>query len=64
LQVINILVNDLQRVFEMFLYLNFFCSAPFGVAAGMVYAGFVIGWTAVVGLLCYLLVVPMQVSKR
>jgi len=62
LQLINLLVNDLQRVVDMLNFFTFLCSAPIGVIAGTIYGCFVLGWTALMGLIGYMLLLPVQVS--
>lgn len=58
---INLLVNDLQRVVDFVLFSAFCSGAPVAIIAGTVYAGFVLGWTAIMGLIGYALLVPIQV---
>uniref|UniRef100_F6Q5Y8 Uncharacterized protein n=1 Tax=Ciona intestinalis TaxID=7719 RepID=F6Q5Y8_CIOIN len=59
-QMINLLVNDTQRLFEMISYGSFVVAAPVGLVASTIYGYFVVGWTIFVGIIFYVAFVPYQ----
>ncbi|XP_078483628.1 ATP-binding cassette sub-family C member 12 [Ciona intestinalis] len=59
-QMINLLVNDTHRLFEMIAYGSFVLAAPIGLVASTIYGYFVVGWTIFVGIIFFVAFVPYQ----
>lgn len=59
-EMINVLTNDGHRIFEAILFGSFFLSTPVLLVVCIVYACFVLGYTALTGVLTYLIFVPVQ----
>ncbi|XP_038134547.1 multidrug resistance-associated protein 9 [Cyprinodon tularosa] len=61
-EMINVLTNDGHRLFEAVLFGSFAFSTPVIFIACIVYACYVLGYTALTGVFCYILFVPIQFS--
>uniref|UniRef100_A0A3Q2DK98 ATP-binding cassette, sub-family C (CFTR/MRP), member 12 n=1 Tax=Cyprinodon variegatus TaxID=28743 RepID=A0A3Q2DK98_CYPVA len=61
-EMINVLTNDGHRLFEASVFGSFAFSTPVIFIACIVYACYVLGYTALTGVFCYILFVPIQFS--
>uniref|UniRef100_A0A8C6M5R5 ATP binding cassette subfamily C member 12 n=1 Tax=Nothobranchius furzeri TaxID=105023 RepID=A0A8C6M5R5_NOTFU len=61
-EMINVLTNDGHRLFEAVLFASFTFSAPVLFVVCIVYACYVLGYTALTGVCTYLIFVPIQVT--
>uniref|UniRef100_A0A8C6M5H1 ATP binding cassette subfamily C member 12 n=1 Tax=Nothobranchius furzeri TaxID=105023 RepID=A0A8C6M5H1_NOTFU len=59
-EMINVLTNDGHRLFEAVLFASFTFSAPVLFVVCIVYACYVLGYTALTGVCTYLIFVPIQ----
>ncbi|XP_073320576.1 ATP-binding cassette sub-family C member 12 [Pagrus major] len=59
-EMINVLTNDGHRLFEAVLFGSFLISAPVLFIVCIVYSCFVLGYTALTGVITYIIFVPVQ----
>lgn len=61
-QVINVLTNDGYRMFEAMLFSSFLLCIPMLLVVGIIYSCYILGYTALIGIVTYLIFIPIQVS--
>ncbi|XP_053195402.1 ATP-binding cassette sub-family C member 12 [Scomber japonicus] len=59
-EMINVLTNDGHRIFEAILFLSFMLSTPVLFIVCVVYACYILGYTALTGVCTYLIFIPIQ----
>ncbi|XP_063336137.1 ATP-binding cassette sub-family C member 12 isoform X2 [Pelmatolapia mariae] len=62
-EMINVLTSDGHRMFEAVLFGSFVLSSPVLFVLCIVYACYILGYTALTGVLTYLIFVPVQISS-
>uniref|UniRef100_A0A3Q4MCU7 ATP-binding cassette sub-family C member 5 n=1 Tax=Neolamprologus brichardi TaxID=32507 RepID=A0A3Q4MCU7_NEOBR len=60
-EMINVLTNDGQRMFEAVLFGSFVLSSPVLYVLCIVYACYILGYTALTGVFTYLILIPVQI---
>uniref|UniRef100_A0A3Q1HQ97 Uncharacterized protein n=1 Tax=Anabas testudineus TaxID=64144 RepID=A0A3Q1HQ97_ANATE len=60
-EMINVLTNDGHRLFEAVLFGSFVLSTPVLLIVCIVYACYILGYTALTGVFIYLIFIPIQV---
>lgn len=58
---INVLTNDGHKIFEAVLFGSFMLSTPVLFIVCIVYACYILGYTALTGVCTYIIFVPIQV---
>ncbi|XP_072021819.1 LOW QUALITY PROTEIN: ATP-binding cassette sub-family C member 5-like [Amphiura filiformis] len=59
-ELINLCTNDSQRVFDLGMYLPLGISGPFVCVFGLIASGVILGWTGLLGTICFLMFYPLQ----
>ena len=62
-QLINLVGNDTQRMFEMIQLVGFLLGAPILLIVATVLGWLIVGWTVLIGILVILLFFPFQVTQ-
>ncbi|XP_022598440.1 multidrug resistance-associated protein 9 [Seriola dumerili] len=60
-EMINVLTNDGHRLFEAVLFGSFLLSAPVLFVVCIIYACYILGYTALTGVFTYIIFIPIQV---
>ena len=63
-QLVNLLTNDGQRLAETIMFMAVLITTPYFLIVVCVVSCLIIGWTGVLGVLTFLLFVPVQVRKK
>ena len=63
-QLVNLLTNDGQRLAETIIYMAVLFATPYLLVVASVVSCLIIGWTGVLGVLTFLLFVPVQVRRK
>lgn len=64
IQMINVLANDGHKIFEAVIFGSFLLSSPVLFVACVVYACYVLGFTALTGVCTYIIFIPIQVCMN
>lgn len=60
-QLVNVMTNDCYKLFDAVLFGSFLPCIPLLFVACVVYACFVLGYTALTGVIIYAIFIPLQV---
>lgn len=60
-QMVNVLTNDSYKLFDAVLFGSFLACVPVLFIACVVYACFILGYTALTGVIVYCIFIPLQV---
>ena len=61
-QVINIIATESQVLLDLYIAINIFCAAPISICISIVYSWYIMGATALIGQLVFILIIGFQVS--